>query len=389
MKTIVSVGGRFHAFNLAAELAKQGHLERLITSYPAFEVAKYGIPRGSICSMPAKEVLERAWGRLPRFLRVAWNPQFFFAEFFDERAARRVVPADIFVGWSSFSLHTLRKARTLGARIIVERGSSHIVYQRDLMRDEYERWGVAPTSLQLPHPAVVEKELKEYEEADAVAVPSLFVKRTFLEKKIPERKIIHIPYGVDLSSFRRIPRSDTKFRAIYTGGMSFRKGTPYLLQAWSELRLPDAELVLIGSMSDEVRPFFRKYAGTFTYLGHVHQSELYRHYSNASVFVMPSIEEGLALVQLQAMACGLPILATTNTGAEDVVRDGTDGFIVPIRDTEALKKKLTYLYENREICAKMGESAAARVSQSFTWDDYGAKIVVAYQRLLDGLSVRN
>ena len=102
----------------------------------------------------------------------------------------------------------------------------------------------------------------------------------------------------------------------------------------------------------------------------------------SSVFTIASIEEGLALVIPQAMACGLPVIATTNTGAEDIVRDGEDGFIVPIRDVRVLKEKLLYLYENKEMRRAMGQSAKERVSTGFTWDDYGDKIMVAYERIL-------
>jgi len=89
------------------------------------------------------------------------------------------------------------------------------------------------------------------------------------------------------------------------------------------------------------------------------------------------------MVQPQARACGLPVICTTNTGGEDIVRDGKDGFVIPIRDVEKLKEKLVYLYENPEICWKMGESAKQRVSQGFTWDDYGDKIIKLYADILN------
>ncbi|MEK7549210.1 MAG: glycosyltransferase family 4 protein, partial [Patescibacteria group bacterium] len=144
-----------------------------------------------------------------------------------------------------------------------------------------------------------------------------------------------------------------------------------------------SELMLLGAMNEEMAPFFKKYAGHYNYVGKVPQAELYKHYSQGSVFVMPSIEEGLALVQPQAMACGLPIIATTNTGAEDIVRDGLDGFIIPIRDVSALKEKILYLYEHPEERKKMSASAKEHVSSGFTWDDYGNKMIAEYERILN------
>ncbi len=382
MKISISVPGRFHLFNLAGQLLKKNYLNQLITSYPKFETVKYGIPKNKISSILIKEIIQRAWCKLPSFLQNAYNPQYLIHETFDILASRVLKPADIVIGGSSVFLHTLKKAKRLGAITVTEHGSSHILYQNEILKTEYEKFGVKIRPFQLPHPKIIEKELKEYEESDYIAIPSLFVKKTFLEKNVPEKKIIHVPYGVDLSQFRKLPKTDNVFRVIFVGGMMIRKGVHYLLQAFSELNLPNSELVLVGALNEEIKPFFKKYEGKFKYVGKAPQAELHKYYSESSVFAMMSIEEGLALVIPQAMACGLPIIATTNTGAEDIVREGVDGFIIPIRDIEKLKEKITYLYEHPEIRERMSLSAKERVSAGFTWDDYGRKITEIYENIL-------
>jgi glycosyltransferase involved in cell wall biosynthesis len=381
MKIIISVGGRFWAFNLAQQLFKKDCLERLITSYPKFEVIKYGIPKEKVASILIKEILFRGWQKLPGFLKSIYNPQYFISDLFDKSASYCLEDADLFVGWSSYSLHTLRKAKKMGMVAVIDHGSSHIKYQDKILKEEYEKFGV---KVELAHPKIIEKEMKEYEEADYVAIPSMFVKRTFLEYGFPENKLIHVPYGVELSQFKQIPKSDNIFRVIFVSGMSLRKGVHYLLQAFSELNLPNSELLLIGSINDEIKPFFKKYEDRFKWLGHIPQNELYKYYSQGSVFVLNSIEDGFGMVIIQAMACGLPVIATTNTGGEDIIRDGKDGFVIPIRDVEKLKEKLLYLYENPEICKQMGQSAKARASSGFTWDDYGEKIIKEYEKILAG-----
>jgi glycosyltransferase involved in cell wall biosynthesis len=95
-----------------------------------------------------------------------------------------------------------------------------------------------------------------------------------------------------------------------------------------------------------------------------------------------SVEEGMAMVQLEAMACGLPVICATNTGGEDVVRNGIEGFVIPIRDIRALKERLVYLYEDPKALAQMSRNAKKRVSSGFTWDDYGKKIIKTYQKIL-------
>ncbi|MDP3725177.1 MAG: glycosyltransferase family 4 protein [Nanoarchaeota archaeon] len=382
MHITISVPGRFHGFDLAREMERRGHLEQLITSYPKFETAKYEIPKEKIRSIVVKEVIQRIWKQIP-LLRGGYDP-YLVAELYDRLAARRVPRSDLVVAFSGFALHTIRKAKQKGMKTIVERGSSHIEYQRDVLREEYETYGLPGAPKDLPRPKIIEKELKEYAEADKIAIPSTFVKRTFIEKGIPEEKLVINPYGVDLSSFRKIPKTDDVFRVIFAGGMSLRKGVHYLLRGFAELDLPNSELVLMGGMNDEIKPFFKKYDGHYRYIGHVPQKELYRYYSQGSVFAILSLEEGLALVQPQAMACELPLICTPNTGGEELIRDGREGFIIPIRNVDALKEKLTYLYEHPDICREMGHRARERVRQGFTWRDYGERAEGIYENIIFG-----
>jgi len=382
MQITISVGGRFHAFYLAQQLFKRGYLKRLITSYPKFEVKKYGIPPDLVRSLVLMEVLERLWEKLPSIVRAGYNPQFALAELFDKEACRYIDSSDIFVGWSGFSLHALRKAKDKGALAIVERGSSHISYQQEILREEYKNFGL---KFKGAHPKIVDKELMEYEEADYIEVPSAFAKETFLEHGIKEEKILQGFRGVNLHEFgRKTPKFDGVFRIIYVGGMSLRKGVHYLLQAFSELNLPKAELWLIGRMSNEVAPFLKKYGNARVFCkGPYPQRELYKYYSQGSIFVLMSIEEGFANVIAQAMACGLPVICTNNSGGGDIVREGVDGYLIPIRSVTLLKKALERLYENPELLKELSENAQKQVASSFTWDNYGEQIIGKYKEVLN------
>lgn len=380
MRVTLSAPGRYWAFDLAQQLLKRDGLEQLITSYPRFKGKKYGLPLEKVTTLPLNQVIYRAWTHLPRLLRTAYDPTLRLTELFDRQARRRVRDCDIFVGWAGLCLLTMRQAQSRGAITLVERGSSHILFQQEIMREEYDRLGLKGP---LAHPGIIKRELQEYAEADYIVVPSGFVKSTFLQRGVDERKLIHNPFGVNLAGFRKVKKEDDVFRVIFAGGSSLRKGTHYLLRAFSELKLPNSELLLIGSVDDNMKSFFRKYAGTFKWIGPQRQEYLYRHYSQGSVFVMPSIEEGLALVQLQAMACGLPLICTTNTGGEDLIEEGEEGFIIPIRDIGALKEKLVYLYENPAEREEMGRKAEEKARGHFSWDDYGRRTMENYQRIMD------
>ena len=381
MKITISVLGRFWLFYLAKQLQDQEFLAKLITSYPKFEAIKYGINPANIDSLLIHEIHNRGWRKISRFTESLFNPQYMIFELFDRHASRHIKNhCDIFAGLSGCSLYSLRRARQMGAKTVLERGSSHMLYQRKILEEEYRKFGLEK---EVVHPKVVERELTEYQEADFIAIPSQFVKETFLQQGIPEARLIHVPYGVDLTNFYPAPKQDNVFRIIHCGNISLRKGVHYLLQAFAELNLPRAELWLIGSMTDEIKPFLRKWASpAIRHQGPFPERELHRYYSQGSVFCLASIEEGLAMVQAQAMACGLPVICTTNTGGADLVREGRDGFILPIRDVDAIKEKILYFYENPEAGRHMGESAREAVQAGFSWSDYGHKMIAAYQKIL-------
>jgi len=369
-------------FYLAKQLQDHDYLARLITSYPKFEAVKYGIKPENITSLLIHEIHNRGWRKISRFTESLFNPQYMIFELFDRDAARHLTNrCDIFAGLSGCALYSLRRARQLGAKTVVERGSSHMLYQRKILEEEYRNLGMRK---EVVHPRVVERELREYQEADFIAVPSGFVRETFVQQGIPEARLIHVPFGVDLTHFQPAPKQDDTFRIIHCGNISLRKGVHYLLRAFSELNLPGAELWFIGSMTEEIKPFWQQWASpAIRHQGPFPERELYKYYSQGSVFCLASIEEGLAMVQAQAMACGLPVICTTNTGGADIVREGRDGFIVPIRDVEALKEKILYLYEHPEVRRAMGDSARRRVQAGFSWADYGRNMIAAYRKILN------
>ncbi|GAX42120.1 glycosyltransferase [Tolypothrix sp. NIES-4075] len=385
MKVAVSVFGRFHAFNLAHQLQKDGYLYKLISSYPTFEITKYGIDKSFINSLLYWEILSRSWQRVPSWLKGDRNLQLWFLEQFDRSVVNALSPGfDIFVGWSGCCFWSMYRAQKMGAKTIIERGSSHMQYQTAILQEEYEKWGLQFTET---HPGIYDREIQSYSDTDKIAIPSLFVKRTFLEQGIPESKLIHVPYGTSLAEFYPYPKSDNIFRVIHCGGITLRKGVQYLLQAFYELNLPEAELWLVGTISPEIEPFLAKYQSDRLILkGKYPQNKLRFLYSQCSVFCLASIEDGFGMVIPQAMACGLPVIHTTNTGGEDIVRDGIDGFCVPIRDVEALKEKIIWLYDNPDKQLEMGNNALAQARKSLSWDDYGQRISNEYLNILQPVS---
>jgi glycosyltransferase involved in cell wall biosynthesis len=212
MRVTISVFARYHAFYLAQQLQAYGYLQRLITTYPAFEVRKYGIDQSRIRSLVAHEAISRALRSTSRIFGKEPDLPYFLHESFDRAASRSIPPGcDIFVGWSSLSERAMYRAKELGAVAVLERGSSHIEHQRAILRKEYEQHG---QRIRFADPRVVEKELREYQLADYICVPSAFARQSFLTYGIPTSKLIQVPYGVDLTQFQPLPKRDTTFRVI-------------------------------------------------------------------------------------------------------------------------------------------------------------------------------
>jgi glycosyltransferase involved in cell wall biosynthesis len=378
VKVAVASAGPFHAFDLARQMERLGHLEHLYTAYPSWRVD--GMPKEKVSTFPwlmAPAMLANRFG----FNRVRNSLNVPMIETFDRWMAERLAPCDVFHCLSSFGLQSHRAARSRhGAFTVCDRGSAQIEYQDEILRDEFARFGAPYRGIDS---RLIERELEEYAFCDLIFVPSSFALRTFVGKGVPREKLRLNPYGVDLAMFHREPKSDRKFRVLFVGMVSLQKGLPYLFEAIAGLKHLDVELCVIGTLEAEMRPIMAKYEGTFRYLGAVARGELHKHYSQASVLVLPSIQEGLAMVQAQAMACGVPVIASNNTGAEDLFTDGVEGFIVPIRDAGAIREKILALYENPAMREQMGEAALARVRKIGGWDDYGVRAADYYRQALE------
>lgn len=295
---------------------------------------------------------------------------------YDRWAERHVASCDVFHGWGNFSLKSLRRANQLGAVTVVERASSHPRYQYHLLREEYGRWG---RGFRLPAAALQRAEA-EIRQADYVLIPSDFVRNSFCAEGIPDSKLLQLPFGVDVERFRPVPAErNGPFRALFVGQVGIRKGVPYLLDTWRQLGWDDAELWLLGRTSSVVNEMLdRDSPPGIRQLGYV--DDPVSVYQQVDVFVFPTIEEGSALVTYEAMACGLPVITTPNAGS--LVRDGEDGFIVPIRDTDTLAARLEKLRAEPMLRRTMGQSARRHI-EPFTWKCYGDRLVHLYDQHID------
>jgi glycosyltransferase involved in cell wall biosynthesis len=265
--------------------------------------------------------------------------------------------------------------------LVCNRGSAHILTQKEILEEEHRRWNASPAIFS---DEVLDRCIAEYEEADAIVVPSDFVRQSFIAHGLPPRKLYLQPYGVDLDLFKPVAKEDSIFRVLFVGAISIQKGIGYLLDAMKPLverRL--AELWLVGALDDEAKHILSRHKDVFTYKGVQPRSALKWYYSQASVLVLPSVQEGLALVQAQAMACELPVIASTNTGASNLFTDGVEGFIVPARDTEAIRDRVEWLITHPLEHSVMKAAALSRVAKLGGWNEYGDRCLQMYRALVE------
>lgn len=377
MKVIYAIGARFAgggigttAYHAVRGLHRHGMLHRLLvgscrsTEIPREIIRSLGLPSRVLRKLAVYD--QSGWLlRLHNLLYDRW-------------AACHLEPANLFHIWGNHGLLSLCRAKALGMETVVERASSHPLFQADLLREEYARWGL---TFRIPQ-AVLRRGMTEMEVADYVLIPSDFVRQSFLERGFPESKLLQVPFGTDTSRFRPTDgREPHPFRILFVGQVGIRKGVPYLLQAWQQLGWQDAELWLLGRVTPEMKAILPSYQDVpgVRFVGYTPDPVAV--YQSADVFAFPTIEEGSALVTYEALACGLPVVTTPHAGS--VVRDGVEGFIIPIRDVEALAAALERLRADERLRREMRKAARAR-AETFTWERYGDALGCLYERLGKG-----
>jgi glycosyltransferase involved in cell wall biosynthesis len=216
---------------------------------------------------------------------------------------------------------------------------------------------------------------RELERADLILCPSTFVRDSMLYNGIPESKCVINPYGVDTSVFRQRTAVPAKPRFICVGGIGLRKGHQYLFRAFAKVRqvLKDAELVCVGTPFPEFRAEWQRWQGTFTHYQDIPVADLVKLLSESTAFVFPSTEEGFAKAVVEAMSSGLPIVATHESGATTLVRDGIEGIIIRGRDIEHLAEAMIKVATNREANERMGRAAHERGGKGNTWADFAGR----------------
>lgn len=270
---------------------------------------------------------------------------------------------------------TFTIARQVGMRCSYELPIAYWETSQRLLKEEairYPEW--EPTLIGTRDSAIkLERKTREMELADTIACPSKFVVQTLPEPY--QHKCFVAEFGSPEIPAANIAQHDYNrpLRLLFAGSMTQRKGLADVFAAMRLLKRKDVVLVVLGAPL-AAHEFYRKQYGDFIYTPPCAHVEVLKLMSTCDVLVLPSIVEGRALVQQEAMQCGLPLLVTANAGGEDLVKDGHTGFLVPIRSPEAIAERITWFAEHRSQLPEMGLLARQKSAQ-YTWTAYATNIL--------------
>ncbi|MGH7177526.1 MAG: glycosyltransferase family 4 protein, partial [Tepidisphaeraceae bacterium] len=275
---------------------------------------------------------------------------------------------------------TFERLKRSSTRFVLTSLNTHVDHLRNAVEDEHDRIGFSgPT---LVHSAMQRRARREIELADQIRVLSKRAARTFVERGVPEHKLVVTHLPVDANHFHPVPPRQAPFRALCVSSIEPRKGVHYLLEAWEKVAIPNAELVLIGGAGDRwSRRMLDSYLSRLDGVRQVHmdvtRAPVEESYGAADVLVHPAIEDGYGLVIPQSLACGRPVIASSAAGAAELVRDGENGFVVPPRSVSDLVDRLRLLASDRNLRERMSLAAPQSVSH-LTPSNYAREVLGIY-----------
>lgn len=349
---------------------------------------KFELPRSKVWTRPARE-LGRLLASRMGLRSVTRNESGWFSweavfQDLDRFVARRLDatagPLDLssVYCYEDAAFHTFQEAQRLGLRRVYDLPIAYWETSQRLLHEERERlpeWAITMPGTK-DSAAKLERKTAEIEMADVVVCPSKFVRDSLPPWSTKGKRCIIAEFGSPAAAPRNGEpkrRPGGPLRVLFAGSMTQRKGLADVFAAMKLLNRKDITLVVFGSPVAPME-FYRRQFPDFVHEGPRPNEEVLRLMETCDVLVLPSIVEGRALVQQEAMRSGLPLIVTSNTGGEDLIDEGKTGFLVPIRSPEQIAEKIEWFASHRDELETMREHAR-RMAAHLTWEGYARKII--------------
>ncbi len=233
-----------------------------------------------------------------------------------------------------------------------------------------------------------------YRKARACIGASTAITDYFKEIGCQRDKIHIIPNGIDLSRFKNLDRTESRkmlglrdeFVVIAVARLEKVKGLKYLIKAISEIKNPQIQLVLIGQGSE--RSNLEKYTQELSitervrFIGEVNNQEVPKYLKAADCFCLPSLKEGFGIVILEAMAVGVPVIASQVGGIPDIVQNEKNGLLVPAKASYAISKAILELQKTPTLTQTLTQNALQTL-KNYNWDTITEQLYQLYQETLN------
>lgn len=366
IKVNIASSHRFHLLDLARELDKQGFDVRFYSYVPVKRCEHFGLSGKKCRSLLPYVLFTFVLQRI--FPRAYWVVDL-RNRLMDFLLSHFMRKCDVYVALGTVYKNSLTTAKNkYGAVTILEWGSKHVDAQQKIL---------ASIGTKLNKDSANIRSREGYERADYISVATNHVVRSFLERGFPKEKLFKNPYGVDLSDFYVLDNSRKNYDLIMVGNWGLQKGCDLIVEA---VRLTCTTFLHVGSLLEDC-PFPDE--PNFTHHDAVDQKELVKFYNQAKVMVFPSRQEGLAMVQAQAVACNLPLVGSPDSGAEDLKNMvELSDYITIIEEytPEAVAKGISTALENYKKLK--GRVYAGNAISSLTWQAYGKR----YEKFLNTIN---
>lgn len=413
MKVIVAHPGKQHSFQTAAAFKKSGDLHKYITTVYNKPHSWTHLLSKFVKGDLKKKIIGRHCNELDDSDVIQFNELWVIVTLFLNRISGLTKVAGVWNGIveSSFYKKVMKYAKKHNVdAIIVYNGYAKKYFEliddtgilkfidvsiagreylRDILQREIDLTGIE--QIKKDHftywdEKMIKNDIDGCKMADYFLVPSEFVRTSILSQGIKQSQILKVPYGVNVSHFNISESSKStsgSLKLIYTGAIAYRKGLHRLFNVLEKFKEDEIELYLAGAYDSTSQLYLQNKEKTnIHFLGFVTRDKLNAVYNAADVFVLPSFAEGMAMVGLEAQACGLPIICTFNSGVNDVVIDGVNGFVYDPFDEKRLEDILRWCCSNREKLLDMAPKAV-EIAKNYTWNIYHENLVNAVKEKVE------
>lgn len=387
MKVNLAVCGIFHYRKYIGSYSSYRTLQNFYFSHKITSTRNsLRIESGRAVNLWLKEYLLRAGMAMMPWSRQSGRMDSMLHGVWEQQLLGRWQPCDLFqVMLHGTAERAIERAKNEGAVTVGEPVMTHPEVLQHILEEEHERLCISPPP---PMWKSFQRLQQEAANCDRLVVGSRVIRDSFVAQGFPVEQTHVLPYGSDTQHFfpltaeERERIADDKFRVICVAQITPRKGIHYLLEAWKRLGLSKSrsELLLVGQISDCMRPVLARYEGLYTHLSSIPHEQLRLHYGRSTAFVLPSVEDGFGYVTTEAMGCGLPAVVSDAAGSAEVVENGVTGFVVPARSVDAIEASLTTLHRDHDLRTEMSVRAAMSSRDRLRWSDYAARLVQLHAR---------